>query len=126
MMRAAIALLMIAAPLAAQSTLRASAPLLAAPNGRELATIRSGSTVRAAPGATAVRQGHTLVTLDGFIDASLLGAGRDSFPTVVKAPSGARLRSARRPEATSGQNWRARPTSAPSELRRARACRCSP
>jgi hypothetical protein len=79
----------------AQSSVRSATPLLAAPSGRELATIRPGASVRTAT----VRQGHTQVTLDGFVDASLLGSGRDSFPNVIKAPSGARLRSAGRSDA---------------------------
>ncbi len=80
---------------AQSSSVRSATPLLAAPAGRELATIRPGATVR----TSTVRQGHTQVTLDGFVDASLLGAGRDSFPNAIKAPSGARLRSAGRPDA---------------------------
>ena len=100
MRRAAIAIvLLVSAPLDAQ-TVRTTTLLLSAPGGRELATVRAGADVRASPGSGAVRQGHTLVTLDGFIDASLLGPGRDSFPNVVKAPSGARLRSDGRPDAT--------------------------
>ena len=92
-------LALIASPLSAQTTARSATRFLSGPNGRELATIRAGATVRPATGAGATRQGHTQVTLDGYIDASLLGSGRDSFPNVVKAPSGARLRSAGRPDA---------------------------
>jgi hypothetical protein len=99
MRRVAIALVLLSAPLDAQ-TVRTTTLLLSAPGGRELATVRAGADVRAAPGSGAVRQGHTLVTLDGFIAASLLGPGRDSFPNVVKAPRGARLRSAGRPDAS--------------------------
>jgi hypothetical protein len=95
---AAIAVALLSAPLDAQ-TVRTTTLLLSAPGGRELATVRAGADVRASPGSGAVQRGHTLVTLDGFIDASLLGPGRDSFPNVVKAPSGARLRSAGRPDA---------------------------
>ena len=93
---AVLAIALIVAPLDAQTPVRSTSLLLSGPNGRELATVRSGATVRA---AGAARQGHTPVTLDGYIDASLLGPGRDSFPNVVKAPSGARLRSAGRPDA---------------------------
>ncbi len=91
-----IATVVLAPALPAQSSIRSVTPLRAAPSGRELATLHVGATVRAAT----VRQGHTQVTIDGFIDGSLLGSGRDSFPTVVKAPRGARLRSAARPDAT--------------------------
>ena len=88
---------MLAAPmLHAQASVRAATPFLAAPAGRELATVRPAASLRTAT----ARQGHTQVTLDGFVDGSLLGSGRDSFPTVVKAPSGARLRSAGRSDAT--------------------------
>jgi hypothetical protein len=92
----AFALLVCALPLRAQTSVRTAAPLLGAPAGRELATVRPGAVVRAA----ATRQGHTQITLDGFIDGSLLGSGRDSFPTIVKAPSGARQRSAGRSDAS--------------------------
>src|SRR5687768_12882877 len=93
---AAMAAIVFAPAMQAQSAVRSVTPLRAAPSGRELATLHPGASVRAA----AVRQGHTQVTIDGFVDGSLLGSGRDSFPTVVKAPRGARLRSAARPDAT--------------------------
>ena len=93
---AVIAAMLVAPMLHAQSSVRAATPFLAAPAGRELAMLRPGATLR----ATTARQGHTQVTLDGFVDGSLLGTGRDSFPTVVKAPSGARLRSAGSTNAT--------------------------
>ena len=96
---ALLALVLLATPIDAQTSARAATLLLSGPNGRELATIRAGSALRPASGAGATRQGHTQVTLDGYIDASLLGPGRDSFPNLVKAPSGARLRSAGRPDA---------------------------
>ena len=93
---AVIALLLFAPVMHAQSSVRSVTSLLAAPAGRELATLRPGAAVRTA----AVRQGYTQVTLDGFVDGGLLGTGRDSFPTVVKAVGGARLRSAGRPDAS--------------------------
>ena len=96
----ALALVFIAAPIDAQTSVRGATLMLSGPNGRELATIRAGASVRPSTAAGATRQGHTQVTLDGFIDASLLGPGRDSFPNVVKAPSGARLRSAGRSDAS--------------------------
>jgi hypothetical protein len=80
------------APVSAQTAVRRATPLLATPGGRELATIRAGTPVRAAT----VRQGFTQVTLDGYIDASLVGASRDSFPNTVRASGGARLREAGR------------------------------
>jgi hypothetical protein len=91
-----MALLLVAPVIEAQSSVRSATSLLSAPSGRALATLRPGATVRAG----AVRQGHTQVTVDGFIDASLVGTGRDSFPNVVRAPSGARLRSAGRSNAS--------------------------
>jgi len=94
--RAAMIMLVLIAPLVnAQSSVRSTTPLLASPGGRQLATVRAGAALRTA----AARQGHTQVTLDGYISASLLGSGRDSFPNVVKAPSGARLRGAGRADA---------------------------
>ena len=97
---ALVALALLASPLEAQTSVRTATLLLSGPNGRELATIRPGTDLRTATGTAATRDGHTRVTLDGYIDASLLGPGRDSFPNLVKAPSGARLRSAGRPNAT--------------------------
>ena len=98
-----IALALVVAPLAApvdaQTAVRSNVALLSGPAGRELATIRAGAMVRASTGAGAVRLGRTQITLEGYIDATLLGAGRDSFPNVVKAPNGARLRSAGRADA---------------------------
>ena len=87
------------APVDAQTSVRANTVFLSGPTGRELATIRAGANVRTMAGAGAVRQGRTQVTLDGYIDASLLGPGRDSFPNVVKASGGARLRAAGRADA---------------------------
>jgi hypothetical protein len=40
------------------------------------------------------------VTLDGYVDASLLGPARDSFAHTIRAPSGARLRGAARGDAS--------------------------
>ena len=91
-----IMLALIAPAADAQSSIRSTTPFLVAPAGRQLATVRAGATLRTA----AERGGHTQVTLDGYISASLLGSGRDSFPNVVKAPSGARLRSAGRADAS--------------------------
>ena len=103
MRRLVLALALLASPVIArvdaQASVRSSTPLLSGPGGRELATVRAGAEVRLSTGAGATRQGHTRVTLEGFVDASLLGPGRDSFPNVVKAPSGARLRSAARGDA---------------------------
>jgi hypothetical protein len=84
-----MALLLIAPVLGAQSAVRSTTPLLAAPGGRDVATVRAGATVRTAN----ARQGHTEVTLDGYIAASLLGPGREGFSNLVDAPRGARLRS---------------------------------
>ena len=91
-----IMLALLAPAVDAQSSIRSTTPFLMAPAGRQLATVRAGASLRTA----AERQGHTQVTLDGFISADLLGSGRDSFPNIVKAPRGARLRSAGRPDAS--------------------------
>lgn len=95
-----LALALLAAPIGAQTSVRSATLFLSGPNGRELATIRPGAALRAATGSGSTRQGHSQVTLDGYIDASLLGPGRDSFPNVVKAPSGARLRAEGRGDAS--------------------------
>jgi hypothetical protein len=77
-----------APPLGAQTVVRAVTPLLQAPGGRDVATVREGAAVRAA----AARRGFTQVTLDGYIAANLVGSGRDSFPNSVRAQGGAHLR----------------------------------
>jgi hypothetical protein len=87
--RAALALaLLLAAPaLDAQTTLRRAADLLATPGGRTLAALREGASVT----PRAERGEYALVTVEGFVHASLIGPGRDSFP-VSAAGSNTRLR----------------------------------
>lgn len=77
-----------AAPLAAQTTLRAPARLLHAPGGRLLAELPAGSVVRAG----AARGAFTQVTLEGFVHQSMLGGARDSFAVSVGGSGGVRLR----------------------------------
>jgi hypothetical protein len=89
-MRYAALILFLLAPalLEAQSTVQRDARLLAAPNGRALATFRADAPVQT--GAT--RAGATLVTLQGYVHRSLIGAARDSFRISVDASNGALLR----------------------------------
>ena len=88
-------LALVAAPLAAQQvTLSAPTDLLHAPNGRAVATIRTGGVL--ALGAT--RSGFAAVTIEGYVPAAALGARRDSFPFTIKDAS----TELRRTAATSG------------------------
>ncbi len=77
------------APLAAQQA-RASrdAEVRALPNGNVIATVESGTAWRT--GAT--RAGATVVTLEGWIDASRLAGRRDSFPATIGGSGTLRLR----------------------------------
>lgn len=74
-------LALVVAPLDAQSvTLTSPTDLLHAPNGRAVATIRTGGVL--ALGAN--RSGYVAVTIEGYVPASALGAKRDSFPFTIK------------------------------------------
>src|SRR5687768_10677722 len=77
-----------AAPLAAQTTLRAPARFLHAPDGRLLAELPAGSVVRTGP----ARGAFTQATIEGFVHQSVLGAARDSFSLSVGGSGGVRLR----------------------------------
>ena len=89
---AAAALLAAAPPAAAaqQLTLSAAAELQATPGGRPLAVLRAGTAVSAG----AKRGEFTQVTVVGFMDSTLAGVGRDSFPVTVRPQGGAMLRRA--------------------------------
>lgn len=78
----------VAAPLASQVPLAAAADGRAAPGGAVVATLRSGT--RVAVGAQ--RGADVLVTLEGWVDASMLGAKRDSFAASVSGTSALRVR----------------------------------
>lgn len=78
-----------AAPLLAQQG-RATrdAEVRAVPDGNVIATVQAGSTWRTG----AVRGGFTLVTLEGWVDGSRVGARRDSFPATIAGNGTLRLR----------------------------------
>ena len=84
-----LALAALAAPLPAQQG-RATrdAEVRALPNGNIIATVESGTTWRTGVS----RSGSTAVTLEGWIDASRLGARRDSFPATIGGTGTLRLR----------------------------------
>lgn len=83
----------LAADLSAQGapaarSLAARASLVTAPGGRTVADLRAGASVD----ARGTRAGFTQIVVEGFVDASLLGARQDTFTAHVKAPGGAILR----------------------------------
>lgn len=82
-----ILLSLLASPMPAQTTLPASAPLRAAPGGRVLVTLAAGTRVSTG----AARDGSTEVTVEGFVDSSVVRSGRADFPLIVTR-EGARLR----------------------------------
>jgi Bacterial SH3 domain len=76
------------AVLSAQATLTATSELRSAPDGRILAELRKGATVR--PGAA--KGAWTQITVEGYLYRELAGAKRDTFPISVEADGGALLR----------------------------------
>jgi hypothetical protein len=76
--------------LSAQTTLTAPSELRSAPNGRLLAELHKGATVRAG----AVKGAWTRITVEGYLRKDLAGAKRDTFPISVAADGGALLRAA--------------------------------
>jgi SH3 domain-containing protein len=77
----------------AQTIMSRGAEMLAAPGGRPVGTLRDGAPV--SPGTK--RGAYTEVTIEGYVNASALGAGTRSQAT---ARSGARLRAMPSPNAT--------------------------
>ena len=75
-------------PVGAQSRATRDAEVRAAPDGNVIATVQSGTTWR----TSGVRGGFTRATLEGWIDASRLGANRDSFPASIGGSGTLRLR----------------------------------
>lgn len=75
-------------PLAAQALLTAATDARNAPGGAVVASLRAGAkvTVGARKGA------DVLVTVEGWVDASLLGAKRDTFPASIGGKSPVRVR----------------------------------
>ncbi|MBK7908077.1 MAG: SH3 domain-containing protein [Gemmatimonadetes bacterium] len=86
---AALCAASLAVPIAAQQgrTTR-DAEVRAVPDGNIIATVESGTVWRTGT----ARGGFTTVTLEGWIDASRLGAKRDSFPATVGGSGTLRLR----------------------------------
>ncbi|MBX7118514.1 MAG: SH3 domain-containing protein [Gemmatimonadaceae bacterium] len=84
-----ILLLLAAAPLAAQQAkVVRDAGLRAAPEGTVVATLATGTTWR----VSGARAGYTLVSVEGWIDASRLAGRRDSFPASLDQAGSLRLR----------------------------------
>ncbi len=79
----------------AQTSVRAEAELLVAPDGRAIALVRPGAHVTTA----GTRGAFTQVTLSGFINQTAVGGKRDTFAISVGAPSGGLLRAAPKPDA---------------------------
>jgi len=82
-------ILLIAAPLAAQTALVADASVRSS-GGGIIAVLKQGTSVTVG----AARGAELFVTFTGWIDGSKLGAGRDSFPAQITGPIAIRLRSA--------------------------------
>lgn len=83
-------MLLIAAPLAAQSALVADASVRSSAGGSVIAVLKKGTIVTLG----AARGGAVFVTFAGWVDGTRLGAARDSFPAQLTGPLAMRLRSA--------------------------------
>lgn len=80
--------LLVATPLMAQSRLLRDTEIRAVPEGTVIATVQSGTSWRTG----AARGGFTQVTLEGWIDATRVGAKRDTFPASIGGAGTLRLR----------------------------------
>jgi len=78
----------LASPVGAQGRATRDAEVRAVPDGNVIATVQSGTVWR----TNGVRGGFTRATLEGWIDASRLGAARDSFPASIGGSGTLRLR----------------------------------
>ena len=76
------------APLGAQSRVTRDAGVRAAPDGNVIATVIDGTAWRTG----AARAGYTVVTLEGWLDASRLAGKRDTFPASIGGNGTLRLR----------------------------------
>jgi hypothetical protein len=83
-------ILLIAAPLAAQTALVADATVRSTAGGSVIAALKQGTTVTVG----AARDGEVFVTFTGWVDGSKLGGAKDSFPAQLLGPIAMRLRSA--------------------------------
>jgi hypothetical protein len=79
------------AALRAQSTVGTAAPVRTAPDGRLVATMRAGATVKTG----ARKSDWTAVTIEGFLHKSVVSAKKNTL--TIKAPSGAALRASADP-----------------------------
>ncbi len=83
-------ILLIAAPLAAQTALVADASVRSSAGGSVIAVLKQGTTVTVG----AARGGAVFVTFSGWVDGTKMGGARDSFPVHLTGPIAMRLRSA--------------------------------
>lgn len=75
-------------PLGAQGRITRDAGVRAVPDGSVIATVQAGTTWR----TNGTRAGYTRATLEGWVDASRIGARRDSFPASIGGSGTLRLR----------------------------------
>lgn len=85
---ASLFVLLVAAPLEAQSRLSGAADVRSSPDGNVVATLFSGTTW--STGAT--RSGFTSLTLTGWVETSRLAGARDSFPASIGGSTNWRIR----------------------------------
>jgi hypothetical protein len=79
------------ASLRAQSTVGTAAPVRSAPDGKLVATMRAGATVKTG----AKKSDWTAVTIEGFLHKSVVSAKKNTL--TITAPSGAALRESAEP-----------------------------
>lgn len=85
---ALLLLVLVALPLGAQSRTTRNAEVRAAPDGNVVAEVRSGTAWQT--GTT--RSGHTLIKLEGWVDASRFAGRADSFPQSIGGTQTLRIR----------------------------------
>lgn len=78
----------IGAPLGAQARVTRDAGVRAVPDGNVIATVTNGTSWRTG----AARAGYTVVTLEGWVDASRVAGRRDTFPNSIGGSGTLRLR----------------------------------
>lgn len=84
----ALAALLIALPLAAQTKVTRDASVRATPTGNVIAQLRSGTSWQTGP----VRNGFAPVTVEGWVDASRFSGRRDTFPESIGGDIALRIR----------------------------------
>ena len=88
LLRTLLLLILAAVPLSAQSRLGADTDVRSSPTGNPVATLKAGTSW--STGTT--RNGHTLVSIQGWVESSRFAGPRDSFPQSIGGSGTLRIR----------------------------------